>query len=164
MAQVRQCDSLGGRTECKRSASPFGVKSHGYLSLRQFALPLNTIPSHQTTKFPPTPYIRSTSASQVRMIKLQYYTFTVTNEPANIPRDSPPPHVPAFLPLTIFLSVHAGTAGTPIPSYVYFTTCGHPGVGASGTGFSLCSFIAPAKIRIRSPPHIFRESGLQPRP
>ncbi len=49
-------------------------------------------------------------------------------------------------PLAISLCVHAGMPATPIPSYVYFTTCGHPGVGVSGTGFSLCSFIAPTKV------------------
>ena len=41
--------------------------------------------SHQTPKFPPTPSIQSTSASHVRMIKLQYYTLTVIKIRTTIP-------------------------------------------------------------------------------
>ncbi len=92
--------------------------------------------SHQTTKFPPTPSVRSTSASHVRMMKQQYYTLTVIDIPATILYDSAKPHLRASLllrihspPLGIFLCVHAGTPATPIPSYAYFTTSGHPGVG-----------------------------------
>src|SRR5271165_966352 len=61
-------------------------------------------PSHQTTKFPPTPSIRSTSASHVRMIKLQYSTFTVIHISATIPCDSPRPHILAFLLFTVHYS------------------------------------------------------------
>ena len=57
-------------------------------------------PSHQTTKFPPTPSNHSTSTSHVRMIKLQYCTLTVITILATILYDSPPFHSPAFLPFT----------------------------------------------------------------
>src|SRR5271170_7504985 len=42
-------------------------------------------PSHQTTKFAPTRSIHSSSASHVRMIKLQYYSLTVIQFSATIP-------------------------------------------------------------------------------
>jgi hypothetical protein len=59
------------------------------------------LPSHQTTEFPPTLSIHSTSASHVRMIKLQYCTLTVIIILATIPCDPLPPHIPVFLLLTI---------------------------------------------------------------
>jgi hypothetical protein len=86
-------------------------------------------PSHQTTKFPPTPSIHSTSPSHVRMINNSTITLTVIEIRATILYDSAPLHAPAFLPLTIhrqaltiFLCVRTATAATPIPSCVYFTT------------------------------------------
>jgi hypothetical protein len=171
LEMIEFCAPRACGAEWQLGAALAGFAGAGF-ELGSASLCLLPFPSHQTTKFPPTPSNRSTSASHVRMIKLQYYSLTVINNPATIACDSPPPHVPAFLPLTIhcppltiFLCVHAGTAANPIPSYVYFTTCGYPGVGVSGTGFSLCSFIAPTKIhpRLRSPPRIFRGSWLQPR-
>jgi hypothetical protein len=91
-------------------------------------LAFRPIPSHQTTKFPPTPSIHSTSASHVRMMKLQYYTLTVINNSATIPRDSPSPHILAFLLLTIHHSLptsfrypRAATSATPCRSCAYFT-------------------------------------------
>jgi hypothetical protein len=86
------------------------------------------IPSHQTTKFPPTPSIRSTSASHVRIMKLQYYTLTVIHTSATIPRDSPSPHILAFLLLTVhhslptsFRCAREATSATPFRSCAYFT-------------------------------------------
>jgi hypothetical protein len=113
--------------------------------------------SHQTTKFPPTPSVRSTSASHVRMMKQQYYTLTVIDIPATILYDSAKPHLRASLllrihspPLGIFLCVHAGTPATPIPSYAYFTTSGHPGVGAQASACALSS-LQPKSIRASAP-------------
>jgi hypothetical protein len=115
--------------------------------------------SHQTTKFPPTPSIRSTSASHVRMITLRYYIFTVITIPTTIPCDPLPPYILAFLPLTIhhplptlFLCERTATPATPFRSCAYFTVLWIPRGGGSGTGFSLCSFIASAKIHPRLRP------------
>src|SRR5579859_2533331 len=55
-------------------------------------------PSHQTPRFPPTPSIRSTSPSHVRMIKLRYCTLTVIQFPAIIPYVSPTANPPVPRP------------------------------------------------------------------
>jgi len=44
-----------------------------------------SFPSHQTTKFPPTPSIHATSASHVRMIDNSTITLTVIEIRATIP-------------------------------------------------------------------------------
>ncbi len=126
-------------------------------------------PSHQTTKFPPTLSIHSTSASHVRMIKLQYCTLTVTKSRATILYDSAPLHAPAFLPLTIhcprltiFLCVRTATAATPIPSCVYFTTLCIP--RGRGSPVFLCDPCGQRLLRprrsVKTNPNFHRLSSL----
>ena len=142
-------------------------------------------PSHQTTKFPPTPFIRSTSASHVRMVKLQYCTLTVIMILATIsyvypesrrvclaePPPSAPstqslsyhalhPHIPLHLPA---LCERTATPTTPFRSCAYFTVLWIPrGRGSPAFLRELCARRLPRPQSFRAPLRIFRRSGLQP--
>jgi hypothetical protein len=92
-----------GAAECRWGAALAGFAGAGFELGPDPCLAFCSFPSHQTTKFPPTLSNHSTSASHVRMIKLQYCTLTVIQFHATILYDSAPLHAPAF-PLLTFQS------------------------------------------------------------
>jgi hypothetical protein len=99
--------AVAGRPSGVSRRAPTGCRTPPVLADAGFELgparrfDFDSFPSQQTTKFPPTPSIRSTSASHVRMINVQYCPFTVITIPGTIPYDPALFHAPAFLQLTI---------------------------------------------------------------
>ena len=165
---IEFCAPRARGAECRRSAALAGFAGAGF-ELGPPRLASCSLPSHQTTQFPPTPSNHSTSASHVRMIKLQYYTLTVIHISATIPCDSSSPHILAFHLLTIHhplptlvLCERTATAATPFRSCAYFTILWIP-QGRGSPAFLPEHSARHLPLPFRSPPRIFRRSGLQPR-
>jgi hypothetical protein len=108
------------------------------------------LPSHQTTKSPPTPSNRSTSARLIRNVKLQYCIFTVIRNYATLR------HVlvaiqPIALPFARFLPLRVSA----FSSVSSFCSGGSSDPGLSPTN---AFFSKPFRIRTseKCPPNSFR--------